>query len=451
MWLTLLAATGWAVAPAGPLPDFAAASALARPAVVKVQATLAPENRLPTGLSREDFYAIPEHHGYTGGGSGFIVSSDGIVLTNHHVVERAGAIRVQLADRRSFPATLIGSDVPSDIAVLKIAATGLPVVAFGDSETLKPGQWVLAIGSPFDMDFSVTAGIVSAKGRSLGPEQRFVPFVQTDVAINRGNSGGPLLDLNGRVVGMNSAIFSQSGGFVGLSFAIPAGTVRDVTEQIRATGSVRRGFLGVGYQDLTPALADALGLASLSGALVNQLQPGSPADRAGIRLGDVVLAVDGTPIGAAAELPALIGRHRPGTEVALRIQRSGAERQQVVELGELAPLPASPIATPAVPVERALELAEADAAERDLLGDVRAVIVREASNAALGLGLRRGDAIVALLGVNTLPAAADLKTQMQEVLDGKRAALILEVRRGNQRIYIGWGGTRSPATTRTAT
>lgn len=444
MWALLTGMVMAVQAPPAALPDFAEASARARPAVVKVQATLAPAHGAPAGPGDEEFFAVPEHHGFTGGGSGFIVSSDGVVLTNHHVVERAGAIRVQLADRRSFSARLIGSDPPSDIAVLKIPARHLPVLEYGDSEQLLPGAWVLAIGSPFDMDFSVTAGIVSAKGRSLGPEQRFVSFLQTDVAINRGNSGGPLLDLQGRVVGMNSAIFSQTGGFVGLSFAIPAATVRAVTAQIRSDGRVRRGFLGVGYQDLTPPLGRAVGLETVSGAMINQLQEGSPADRAGLQLGDVVLAVDSVGIAAAAELPALIGARLPGTPVVLRVQRAGEPLDVRVMLSELN-IPAAP----ARPVSRTLQplaLTDADAAERDLLRIDHAVVVRQASHQALAMGLRRGDAITAILGRDQLPDAVALQALLEQALAADSAPLALEVRRGAQRLFIGWSGEDAAAT-----
>lgn len=444
MWALLTGLSMAVQVPSATLPDFVAASARARPAVVKVQATLASAHGSAAGHQDEEFFAIPEHHGFTGSGSGFIVSSDGIVLTNHHVVERAGAIRVQLADRRSFSARLIGSDPPSDIAVLKIAASDLPVLEYGDSARLLPGEWVLAIGSPFDMDFSVTAGIVSAKGRSLGPEQRFVSFLQTDVAINRGNSGGPLLDLEGRVVGMNSAIFSQNGGFVGLSFAIPAATVRDVTAQIQSNGRVRRGFLGVGYQDLTPPLARALGLKTASGALINQMQASSPADRAGLLLGDVVLAVDGVAIAAAAELPALIGARLPDTRLVLRVQRGGEALDVRVTLSQLQ-MPPAPARAPTRAAPD-LELADADAAERDLLRIDHAVIVRQPSHQALALGLRRGDAIVAILGRAELPDAVALQTQLEQSLASDAAPLALEVRRGTQRLFIGWSGEHAAAT-----
>ncbi len=243
-------------------------------------------------------------------GTGFIISADGYVLTNHHVVDGADTVRIRLADRREFTAKVVGSDEQSDVALLKIAATGLPTLRIGDSKTLKSGQWVVAIGSPFGLDHSVTAGIVSAVGRANPyADQRYVPFIQTDVAINRGNSGGPLLDTRGQVVGINSQIFSNSGGYMGVSFAIPIDVAMNAVEQLKATGKVTRGQLGVQIQPMSRDAAKALGLSGPSGALVAGVEPGSAAQKAGIQRQDVISRVNGQSINDSSDLPPIIGAH----------------------------------------------------------------------------------------------------------------------------------------------
>jgi serine protease Do len=269
-----------------------------------------------------------------GGGSGFIIESDGLIVTNHHVIDGADEIIVRLSDRREFEAELVGSDEETDIAVLRIPADDLPTLGFGPTEDLKAGEWVIAIGSPFQFEQSVTAGIVSAKGRSQGAQQQYVPFIQTDVAINRGNSGGPLIDTDGNVVGINSWILSSSGGNIGLSFSIPSETAQNSIEQLLETGRVARGFLGVQLQAVSREQADALGLERPAGALINRVEPGSPAEDAGIEVGDVILAFDGTPIDRHSELPPLVGMERPGTEAEMTIWRWGERRTLDVTLGE---------------------------------------------------------------------------------------------------------------------
>ncbi|WP_376696441.1 DegQ family serine endoprotease [Wenzhouxiangella sp. EGI_FJ10305] len=269
-----------------------------------------------------------------GGGSGFIVESDGLVITNHHVIDGADEIIVRLADRREFEAELVGSDAETDIAVLRIDAQDLPTLEFGSTEGLKPGQWVIAIGSPFQFEQSVAAGIVSAKGRSQGARQQYVPFIQTDVAINRGNSGGPLISTDGEVVGINSWILSSHGGNIGLSFSIPSEVAQNSIEQLLETGSVARGFLGVQLQAVSREQADALGLERPMGALINSIEPGSPAEEAGIEVGDVILEFEGTPIDQHSELPPLVGMERPGTESEMTIWRWGERRTVEVTLGE---------------------------------------------------------------------------------------------------------------------
>lgn len=330
-------------------PDFTGLVADSIPAVVNIETTRygtrpdeAPEqdSAMPEGMPEFFRRFFDEPYGRRGqpdrlgGGSGFIVESDGLVITNHHVIDGADEIIVRLSDRREFEAELIGSDAETDIAVLRIPAENLPTLKFGSTEDLLPGEWVIAIGSPFQFEQSVTAGIVSAKGRSQGARQQYVPFIQTDVAINRGNSGGPLISTDGKVVGINSWILSSHGGNIGLSFSIPSEVAQNSIEQLLETGHVARGFLGVQLQAVSREQADALGLERPTGALINRVEPDSPAEKAGIEVGDVILAFNGTPIDQHSELPPLVGMQRPGSEAEMTIWRWG-ERQKIdVTLGE---------------------------------------------------------------------------------------------------------------------
>ncbi|MCW0390098.1 MULTISPECIES: DegQ family serine endoprotease [Xanthomonas] len=270
-------------------------------------------------------------------GSGFIISPDGYVLTNHHVVDGASEVKVKLTDRREFTAKVVGSDQQYDVALLKIDGKNLPTVRIGDSNLLKPGQWVVAIGSPFGLDHSVTAGIVSATGRSNPyADQRYVPFIQTDVAINQGNSGGPLLNTRGEVVGINSQIFSASGGYMGISFAIPIDLAMSAVEQIKKTGKVSRGMLGVTMQpNISDVEAKGLGLPDTRGALVNGVQPGTGAAKAGIEPGDFIVAFNGQRINTREDLPPLVGMLPPGSKARVTIVRDGKERDVMVTLSEL--------------------------------------------------------------------------------------------------------------------
>lgn len=262
-----------------------------------------------------------------GMGSGFIISPDGYVLTNYHVVADASEVKVKLGDSREFKAKVVGSDQQYDVALLKIDGKNLPTVRVGDSNTLKPGQWVVAIGSPFGLDHSVTAGIVSALGRSTGgADQRYVPFIQTDVAINQGNSGGPLLNTRGEVVGINSQIFSASGGYMGISFAIPIDLAMSAVEQIKKSGKVTRGQLGAVVEPIDSLKAQGLGLPDSRGALVNQIVAGSAAEKAGVQIGDVVRSVNGSPVNSWSDLPPLIGAMAPGSRVTLGVIRDGKPR-----------------------------------------------------------------------------------------------------------------------------
>jgi serine protease Do len=283
--------------------------------------------RNPGGLGPRDF----ENKSL---GSGFIISTDGYIMTNAHVVDGADEVIVRLTDKREFKAKTIGADKRTDVALLKIEAAGLPVVKLGDPAQLKVGEWVVAIGSPFGFDNSVTAGIVSAKGRSL-PQENYVPFIQTDVAINPGNSGGPLFNMRGEVVGVNSQIYSRSGGYMGLSFAIPIDVAMEIQSQLRASGKVSRGRLGVVIQEVSKELAESLGLTKPMGAVVNSVEKGGPAERAGIEAGDVILRFDGKIINNSADLPRMVGNTRPGARSTVQVWRKGATREINVVIGEI--------------------------------------------------------------------------------------------------------------------
>lgn len=367
-------------APLTGLPDFSVLVERATPAVVSIEAeigggegpVLGQRGQQPGGPDEqnqdeqmEEFFRrffgqpMPGQPGPQGPrqprgtsfGSGFIISTDGYVLTNHHVIEGAGKITVHLDDRRALQAKLVGSDPSTDVAVLKVKAADLPALSIGDSQIVKPGQWVVAIGSPFGFDRSVTAGIVSAMGRpSLDGNQRYVPFIQTDVAINRGNSGGPLLNTRGEVIGINSQIFSNSGGYMGVSFAIPIQTAMNAFEQIKATGTVSRGQLGVQIGDVPDEDLAELGLSKAEGAFVGGVLNGSAAANAGIRPGDVITAFNGRPIVKSSDLPPLVGALKPGTKAQVTIIRSGRKQNLPVvlsALNEAAPETASAQPAPA--------------------------------------------------------------------------------------------------------
>lgn len=336
-------------------------------------------------------------------GSGFVISADGYILSNNHVVANADRVLVRLLDRRELEAKVIGTDPRSDIALLKVDAKNLPVVRIGRSESLRVGEWVFAIGAPFGFDYSVTAGIVSALGRGL-PRENYVPFIQTDVAINPGNSGGPLFNLGGEVVGINSQIFSGSGGYMGLSFAIPMDIVMEVVEQLKSGGKVARGWLGVAIQDVDRDLAESFGLPRPEGALVAQVMPDAPAAAAGLREGDIITRFNGRPIVLAADLPHLVGRVKPGTSATLSLVREGKARELKVKVGELPGDPAlaegGPGADPAVPAKAGRlglvveALPEQRRKELGVKGGV--VITNITGEPASATELRPGDVIVAV-------------------------------------------------------
>ncbi|MGB9194378.1 MAG: Do family serine endopeptidase, partial [Azonexus sp.] len=348
--LSFLLISSVAVAQTRGLPDFTELAERQGPAVVNISTTQVTRGSQATPFPFDEndpafeFFKrfMPRNHGGTTPrefenkslGSGFIISGDGYILTNAHVVDGADEVTVRLTDKREFKAKTIGADKRTDVALLKIEASGLPVVKLGEPAQLKVGEWVVAIGSPFGFDNSVTAGIVSAKGRSL-PQENYVPFIQTDVAINPGNSGGPLFNMRGEVVGINSQIYSRSGGYMGVSFAIPIDVAMDIQNQLRASGKVSRGRLGVVIQEVSKELADSLALGKPMGAVVNAVEKGGPADKAGLEPGDVILKFDGKPINASADLPRMVAATRPGTRSTVQVWRKGATRDIAVTVGEM--------------------------------------------------------------------------------------------------------------------
>ncbi|WP_435003360.1 DegQ family serine endoprotease [Xanthomonas arboricola] len=388
-------------------------------------------------------------------GSGFIISADGYVLTNHHVVDGASEVTVKLTDRREFKAKVVGSDEQFDVALLKIEAKGLPTVRLGDSNTLKPGQWVVAIGSPFGLDHSVTAGIVSATGRSNPyADQRYVPFIQTDVAINQGNSGGPLLNTRGEVVGINSQIFSASGGYMGISFAIPIDLAFSAAEQIKATGHVSRGMLGVAVGPIDSLKAQGLGLPDTRGALVNDIPPGSPAAKAGIEVGDVIRAVNGKPIDVASDLPPMIGLMAPGTKVNLDVLRDGKPRKVAVTLttldnpaGNAAPRTAAEDAKPSAPASvelLGLQVADLTAAERSRLGleageGVRIASVTGAAARSTQPPLSPG-LVIARVGRTKVGSVADLNRALSSYKKGDVVMLLVTDGKATSYVALKAGG-----------
>jgi serine protease Do len=372
-----------------------------------------------------------------GVGSGFILSADGYIMTNAHVVDGADELLVTLTDKREFKARIIGADKRTDVALVKIDATGLPVVRVGDSNRVKVGEWVMAIGSPFGLDNSVTAGIVSAKARDTGD---YVPFIQTDVAINPGNSGGPLINLRGEVVGINSQIYSRSGGFMGISFAIPMDEAMRVSDQLRTNGRVIRGRIGVQIAPVTKEVAESIGLGKPAGALVQSVEAGGPADKAGVEAGDIIVKVDGKPVEKSGDLPRIIGNSKPGSKTALQVFRRGGLRELSVTVGEFeAERPtrraqAEPGATPPV-AKSALGLTVADLtdAQKKELRVKAGVRVEGVDGPAARAGLREGDVILSL--DNTEIADSKQFASVSARVEKARAVSVL-VRRGDAVNYL---------------
>jgi serine protease Do len=392
------------------LPDFTRLVEDVSPAVVKIntvskgrkqQAQQLPQGQIPE-IFRDLFEQRQQQKPRLARsmGSGFVISDDGYILTNHHVVENADEIQVLFADRQEYTATVVGSDRRSDLALLKIKGQDLPTLEFAATDSLKVGAWVLAIGSPFGLDYSVTAGIVSAIGRSIPTQkgENYVPFIQTDVAINPGNSGGPLFNLEGQVVGINSQIYSRSGGSIGLSFAIPASVAVGVIEQLKDHGKVQRGWLGVAIQDVNKRLAESLQLGTPQGALINAVEQGSPADKGGIKPGDVIVRFDGQIIVDSGDLPHVVGMMAPGENAKVEIYREGKRKKLTMKVGSLDTDRESITASSDGTDRLGLIVEEMDDEERRALrlrGGVRVTQVSPESAAAESM-LQAGDIVVQL-------------------------------------------------------
>ncbi|HPX88745.1 MAG TPA: DegQ family serine endoprotease [Methylophilaceae bacterium] len=370
-------------------------------------------------------------------GSGFIISSDGYILTNAHVVSSADEVIVKLSDNREFKAKIIGADKRTDVALVKIEATGLPKVTIGDPSKLKVGEWVAAIGSPFGLENTMTAGIVSAKGRAL-PQENFVPFIQTDVAINPGNSGGPLFNLNGEVVGINSQIYSRSGGSMGLSFAIPIDVAIDVSNQLKTSGKITRGWLGIAIQEITKDLAESFGMKNTNGALVAGVEKNGPADKGGLEAGDVILKFDSKPITTSADLPRAVGSTKPGKIVPVEVLRKGSVKTLNIGVGEMPSDPneiaQSNKSAPKVEVNKiGLTLKELTAAQKKKLNGKNGLLVVESTGAAAQAGIRRGDVILGLNNSET-QSVDQFNKQINAVAAGKTVAVL--VQRGDNTLYV---------------
>src|SRR5512139_1312672 len=361
-----------------------------------------------------------------GAGSGFIVSSDGYILTNAHVVKGADQVEVKLIDK------VVGADSRTDVAVIKITASNLPTVKLGDPDKLRVGEAVVAIGSPFGFENSVTAGIVSAKGRSL-PSESYVPYIQTDVPINPGNSGGPLFNMKGEVVGINSQIYSRSGGYQGVSFAIPIDVAMDVAEQLKSAGKVSRGWLGVVIQEVTADLADSFGLDRPRGALVSQVQPDSPAAKAGLQASDVILQFNGRPVENSGDLPRMVGMAKPGARILLQVWRKGRAQEVTVVLGELPDEEQLASKNGKTYSRGGLALSELTADQRRELNIDHGLLVEEVNGDAARAGIQVGDVILAVNNGKVATVEAFRKA-IAAIPKGKSAAIL--VRRGEGSLYI---------------
>ena len=387
--------------------------------------------------------AVPREFENRSLGSGFIISNDGYILTNAHVVDGADEVTVRLTDKREFKAKIVGADKRTDVALLKIEATGLPAVKLADPARLKVGEWVVAIGSPFGFDNSVTAGIVSAKGRSL-PQENYVPFIQTDVAINPGNSGGPLFNLNGEVVGINSQIYSRSGGYMGVSFAIPIDVAMDIQQQLRTTGTVNRGRLGVVIQEVTKELAESLGLSRPMGAVVNAIDRDGPAAQAGLEPGDVILKFDGKTVNNSADLPRMVAATAPGSRAILQVWRKGKLKDVSVVIGRMTedqPVRARNQRGQKAPEQAAnrlgLIVSELNSQQKRELNLDGGLLIEEVRNTGIRADLRQGDIILAVIsrGSTTEVRTVDQLNQLLAQFD-KGANITLLVRRGEMQTFI---------------
>jgi serine protease Do len=465
IWTTLGALVGvlW-FSPAAPaqvgkgLPDFTELYEQQGPTVVSIDVTQKSRRSIMPELSEDDpFYEFfrrfgqiprnaprPRDFEQQSTGSGFILSADGYILTNAHVVDEASEVSVKLTDKREFKAKVVGTDKRTDVALLKIDATGLPKVSIGDPDKLKVGEWVAAIGKPFGLENTITAGIVSAKGREL-PSENLVSYIQTDVPINPGNSGGPLFNLRGEVVGVNSMIYSRTGGSMGLAFAIPIDVAINVTRQIQEKGRVTRSRIGVQIQEVSRETADAFGLPKASGALVNSVEKGGPADKAGIEQGDIIVKADGRTVNSSAELPRIITAVKPGTRIVLQVWRKGASKDVNVTVAELKEDDAKPVRRTssgkdkdkekAKPNRLGMVLIDLSEEQKKELDIKNGVGVEEVSSTARG-DIQTGDVILALINRGaTIEAksAEQLNAQISKVEKGSSVTLLL--RRGERQFY----------------
>jgi serine protease Do len=370
-------------------------------------------------------------------GSGFIISADGYVLTNAHVVSEADEVIVKLSDKREFKAKIVGFDRRTDVALLKIDANGLPKVNIGDPNQLKVGEWVAAIGSPFGLENTMTAGIVSAKGRAL-PQENFVPFIQTDVAINPGNSGGPLFNLKGEVVGINSQIYSRSGGSMGLSFSIPIDVAMDIANQLKAGGKISRGWLGIAIQEMSKELAESFGLKNTAGALIAGIEKSSPAEKAGLEPGDVIVKFDGKVIASSNDLPRVVAATKPGKTVQAEIMRKGSLKTISVTVGDL-PVERDEVVTGnkgnVKPDQNKLGLGlrELSPQQKKKLNGRNGLLVVDSQGISAQVGIRRGDVILALNNTE-VQSLEQFSKQIQAIPAGKNIALLIQ--RGENTLYV---------------
>lgn len=456
---SLLFVCGFAQAQMRGLPDFTELAEKQGPAVVNISTTqtargqtqMAPFPIDPNDPAFELFKrffprvpggAEPREFQNKSLGSGFIISGDGYILTNAHVVDGADDVTVRLTDKREFKARIIGADKRTDVALIKIEASSLPVVKLADVSQLKVGEWVVAIGSPFGFDNSLTAGIVSAKGRSL-PQENYVPFIQTDVAINPGNSGGPLFNMKGEVVGINSQIYSRSGGYMGLSFAIPIDVAMEIQQQLRSTGKVSRGRLGVVIQEVSKELAESLGLARPMGAVINSVERDGPAERSGVEAGDVILKFDGKAVNNSADLPRMVAATKPGSRITLQVWRKGKVRDIVVLVGQIVEeKPAARAARGNRGPEQAanrlgLIVGELTPEQRREFRLEGGLLIEEVRNAGARADLRQGDIIVAVIskGATTEVRTVDQLNKLLASFD-KGANITLLIRRGDMQTFV---------------
>ena len=436
------------------LPDFTGLVEQQGPTVVNISTKQIIRNDqefpgLPNIPKNDPFYeffkrfspSIPKEREAQSLGSGFIISDDGYIMTNAHVVSSADEISVRLTDKREFKAKVIGADKRTDVALIKIEASGLPKIAQGDPNALKVGEWVLAIGSPFGFDSSVTAGIVSAKGRSI-PQENYVPFIQTDAAINPGNSGGPLFNIKGEVIGINSQIYTRSGGSMGLSFAIPIDVAMDVVNQLRASGKVTRGRIGVVIQEVTRDLAESFGLSKAAGALISSVEKGGAADKAGIQVSDVILKFDGKTVTSSTDLPRIVAATRPGSKVVVQLWRKGATKELSLTVGEMPDdnRVAQSAGSNGGKADSGENIARLGLVLNELTEEQKrelqidsGLLIEEVKSAAARAELRPGDVILSV-GNTEARSIAQFNEELKKIPKGRNVALL--VRRGELTLYV---------------